>query len=92
LLERTTFDAVGGYCTRYTGWGGEDDDIIAKLEGHFPVVRAWRVARRLTCLHFEHSRSHTSANIGANQEILAERRAAGAAAMIAEDRRAMGGS
>ena len=90
LLERATFDAVGGYCTRYVGWGCEDDDLIAKLEGRAQVVRAWRVARRLTCLHFEHSRAHTAASIRTNQAILAERRAAGVDAMIEEDRRRAG--
>lgn len=85
LLDHATFDDVGGYCTRYVGWGCEDDDLIAKLEGRVPVVRAWRVARRLTCLHFEHPRTHASASIQANQVILAERLAAGADAMIGED-------
>jgi N-terminal domain of galactosyltransferase len=86
LLDRKTFDAVGGYCTRYVGWGCEDDDLIAKLEGRARIVRAWRVSRRLTCLHFEHPRSHTLANIQANNAILAERLAAGVDAMIDEDR------
>jgi hypothetical protein len=86
LVGRGTFDAVGGYCTRYVGWGCEDDDLIAKLERRTPIVRAWRVARQLTCLLFEHSRSHTSTSIQANQAILAERLAAGVDAMIDEDR------
>jgi hypothetical protein len=85
LLDHSTFDAVGGYCARYVGWGCEDDDLIAKLEGRVPVIRAWRVARRLTCLHFEHPRSHGAASIRTNQVILAERVAAGADAMIDED-------
>jgi len=87
LVERATFEAVGGYCTRYVGWGCEDDDLIAKLEGRASVVRAWRVARRLTCLHFEHPRTHTAASIRANQTMLAERLASGVEAMIDEDRR-----
>jgi|HubBroStandDraft_1064217.scaffolds.fasta_scaffold00881_16 hypothetical protein len=86
-VRRATFEAVGRYCTRYAGWGCEDDDLIAKLEGRVGIVRAWKVAaRQLACLHFEHPRSHTFASIGANQAILAERLAAGVDAMIEEDR------
>ncbi len=86
MVRRETFDAVGGYCTRYVGWGCEDDDLIAKLDSRVGVVRAWKMpGRRLTCLHFEHPRSHTFAPFKANQEILAERIAAGADAMIKAD-------
>ena len=86
LVRRTTFDAVGGYSARYVGWGGEDDDLIAKLEGRFGVVRAWKDAPQLSCLHFEHPRVHTVAvNVDGNRAILAQRLAAGADAMIAED-------
>lgn len=84
LLDHKLFDTVGGYCTRYAGWGCEDDDLIAKLDGRTRVLRAWRVARGLTCLHFEHPRTHT-ATLRLNQAILAERLAAGVDAMISED-------
>ncbi len=87
LVRRETFDAVGGYCTRYAGWGCEDDDLIAKLDGRAGVVRAWKVAAsRLNCLHFEHSRAHTFTDIKANQAILRARVTAGVDAMIEEDR------
>jgi hypothetical protein len=84
LVDRKLFESVGGYCTRYNGWGCEDDDLIAKLDGRTRVLRAWRVARGLTCLHFEHPRTHTG-TLGPNQEILARRLAAGVDAMIDED-------
>jgi hypothetical protein len=90
LMDRKTFEDVGRYCTRYGGWGCEDDDLIVKLEGRTRVLRAWRAARRLTCLHFEHPRGHTSNDLAANRvnrKILAERLAAGAEAMIEEDLR-----
>jgi hypothetical protein len=90
LLDRATFDAVGGYCTRYVGWGCEDDDLIAKLGARAPVLRGWRVARRLTCLHLEHPRTHTAGSIRANQAMLAERLASGVEAMVSEDRRFAG--
>jgi hypothetical protein len=87
LVRRETFDAVGGYCTRYVGWGCEDEDLITKLEGRVGIVRAFKAApRRLACLHFEHPRSHESAHIQANQAILVERCTAGVDAMIEEDR------
>ena len=32
LWARTTiFDAIGGFDERYQGWGGEDDDVVARL-------------------------------------------------------------
>jgi len=86
LLQRTVFEAVGGYHTGYLGWGCEDDDLIAKLEGSSRVIRAWRAARGLACVHFEHPRTHTWQDHAANKPILAERLAAGAEAMIKEDR------
>lgn len=87
MVRRETFDAVGGYCSRYVGWGSEDDDLIAKLDGTVGTIRAWRAApRRLACLHFEHPRSHTFAHSRANDVLLAERLAAGVDAMIEEDR------
>jgi N-terminal domain of galactosyltransferase len=85
MLRREDFEAVGRYCTRYLGWGCEDDDLIAKLDGRFGVVRAWRTARLLTCLHFEHPRTHTFAWVRDNQAILGERLVAGIDAMIKED-------
>lgn len=88
MVRRETFDAVGGYCTRYVGWGCEDDDLIAKLDGTVGTIRAWRAApRKLACLHFEHPRSHTFPYSRANDALLAERLAAGVEAMIEEDRK-----
>jgi hypothetical protein len=86
LLQRAVFDAVGGYHSGYLGWGCEDDDLIAKLEGSSRVIRAWRAARGLTCVHFEHPRTHTWKDHAANKPILVERLAAGVEAMIKEDR------
>jgi N-terminal domain of galactosyltransferase len=87
-VRRESFDAVGGYCARYSGWGCEDDDLIAKLDERIGVVRAFRAhARELSCLHHEHPRTHTSAHFPANLAILTERLAAGVDAMIEEDAR-----
>jgi hypothetical protein len=36
---RATYDAVGGYDERYVGWGGEDDDMWARLGAAGPVRR-----------------------------------------------------
>ena len=86
LVRRETFDAVGRYSTRYLGWGGEDDDLIAKLDGRSGVVRAWTQDPGPACLHFEHPRAHTVAgNVEGNRAILAQRLAAGVDAMIEED-------
>ncbi|HET7014461.1 MAG TPA: galactosyltransferase-related protein [Streptosporangiaceae bacterium] len=87
-VRRETFDAVGGYCARYSGWGCEDDDLIAKLEERIGVSYAFRAhARALSCLHYEHPRAHTSTHFEANKAILFERLAAGVDAMIEEDAR-----
>ncbi|HEY8473297.1 MAG TPA: galactosyltransferase-related protein [Natronosporangium sp.] len=86
LLERAVFEAIGGYHAGYAGWGCEDDDLIAKLVGSTNVIRAWRVARQLTCVHFEHSRDHTWRDHAANKPKLHQRLAAGVEAMIKEDR------
>jgi hypothetical protein len=86
MLTRAAFDAVGRYSARYLGYGCEDDDLIAKLDGTVGAVRAWRMARHLSCLHFEHPRGHTFAPLAENQRVLEDRLAAGVAAMIEEDR------
>jgi N-terminal domain of galactosyltransferase len=87
LVGHDLFDAVGGYCERYVGWGCEDDDLHAKLAGRATVHRAWQVARTLKCVHFEHPRAYHGPELLANKEILRARRASGPDAMIAEDRR-----
>ena len=68
--------------------------VLPVFGGHraAPALRAWRVARELTCLHFEHPRTHTAASFPGNHTILDERRAAGAEAMLAEDRASAGGT
>ena len=87
-VRRETFAAVGGYCARYSGWGCEDDDLIAKLEERVGVIYAYRAhARALSCLHYEHPRTHTATHFPANHAILIERLAAGVDAMIKEDAR-----
>jgi hypothetical protein len=88
LVRWATFDAVGGYCARYSGWGCEDDDLITKLTERVGVIRAFRTsARQLNCLHYEHPRTHTATHLRANKAIYGERLAAGVDAMIEEDAR-----
>lgn len=38
-LTRDAFDRIGGMDERYAGWGGEDDDLVARLEAQGPVLR-----------------------------------------------------
>jgi hypothetical protein len=85
LVDRATFDSVGGYCERYAGWGNEDDDLLVKLGGRTTVVRAWRELPTLVCLHFEHPRPYRNSDLERNDALLAIRTAAGPEAMISED-------
>ncbi|WP_283137891.1 galactosyltransferase-related protein [Rhizohabitans arisaemae] len=85
LVDRSLFDEVGGYCPRYVGWGCEDDDLLVKLSGRARLLRGWRGARALSCLHFEHPRTYRGAGLDANRALLADRVASGAEQMIKED-------
>ncbi|MFJ9034306.1 galactosyltransferase-related protein [Streptomyces sp. NPDC102274] len=38
-LRTKVLHAVGGFDERYEGWGGEDDDVIARLAATAPLVR-----------------------------------------------------
>jgi hypothetical protein len=84
LLRRELFDAVGGYCTAYRGWGCEDDDLLVKLDGTTRVRHGWREEPGLRCVHFEHPRPYGD-QFRANRELLRQRRRQGLAAMIAAD-------
>lgn len=85
LVERRLFEQVGRYCTGYTGWGCEDDDLLVKLAARARLIRAWLFARTLACLHFEHPRPYAGPGLTANRDLLARRVAAGTETMIAED-------
>lgn len=89
LVPRWLFDGVGGYCRGYTGWGGEDDDLLAKIAATAtgsPLVRGWQTDRGLTCLHLEHPRGYIATDDHlANSALLTERLAAGPSSMIQRD-------
>jgi hypothetical protein len=91
LVPHELFNRVGGYCGRYVGWGCEDDDLFAKLGACTRLIHAWRVARTLRCVHFEHPRPYAGPPLEANRTILTERIAEGPTAMIAQDLRALAG-
>lgn len=86
LLRRDRFDALGGYCTAYRGWGCEDDDFLVKLHGTTPVRCGWREAPELRLVHFEHARPYGGEPLRANRELLRHRRERGVAAMVEADR------
>ncbi|GAA3290551.1 hypothetical protein Dvina_19385 [Dactylosporangium vinaceum] len=89
LLRREQFEALGGYCTAYRGWGCEDDDLLVKLNGSLPVRHGWRDAPELRLVHFEHPRPYTGEPLRANRDLLRRRRQRGVAAMVADDRAAL---
>lgn len=85
LLETEIFEEVGGYCTDYAGWGCDDHDLLDKLASRREIIRAWRAAPAMACLHFEHSHSYVGPDAHASRALLARRRAMGAEAMIRLD-------
>ena len=88
MVERRLFDLVGGYCEEYTAWGSEDDDLLIKLADRTAIIRAWRDAPGLRCVHAEHPRAELTPAVERNRAIFAQRRASGAEAMIRQDRAA----
>jgi N-terminal domain of galactosyltransferase len=91
LVKRALFEAVGGYCADYVGWGCEDDDLVAKLASAAKASVAWRVDPTLRCLHYEHRRPYGTPGFTANQMTLTKRLANGGASMIEADVRARHG-
>jgi hypothetical protein len=89
LVDRTRFFDVGGYCTGYQGWGGEDEDLLTKLKARSSMLWAWRELPSLQCVHFEHQRARRTPTANANEAFLDARRRAGAESMIAHDRAAL---
>ena len=87
LMGKEIFEEVGGYCTDYTGWGCEDHDLLDKLASRREIVKAWRVAPAMACLHFEHSHEYVGSDVYASRALLARRRAMGAEAAIRRDTR-----
>ncbi|MEU6743651.1 galactosyltransferase-related protein [Streptosporangium sandarakinum] len=86
LLPNEVFFDLGGYCERYVGWGGEDDDMLVKVAGDGTVRRAWDLDRSLVCVHVEHTHPHRRTDAyAANRALLKERRAMGHRRMIEED-------
>lgn len=86
LLPQPTFAAVGGYCTRYQGWGCEDDDLLLKLSSISAVRRAWHEDPALSCTHVEHDYAHVgSPEHEDNVHLFRARVQQGPEAMIAED-------
>ncbi|WP_406279279.1 galactosyltransferase-related protein [Embleya sp. NBC_00896] len=86
LLDHATFDAVGGYCLGYLGWGGEDDDLLAKVAARTRLRRGRQLDPSLNCLHFEHPTPYDGTpQQAANESLLAARIAAGPDAMIEQD-------
>jgi hypothetical protein len=85
LLPRQLFELVGGYCEQYIGWGGEDDDLLFKLETRSPILRAWCTAPELQCLHAEHPRLEITEEVRRNRQLLAQRFSHGASTMIDSD-------
>ncbi|HEX6352619.1 galactosyltransferase-related protein [Actinophytocola sp.] len=59
-LTRDAFDRVGGLDERYAGWGGEDDDMLARLELLGPVPR-----HTDAFLHLDHPRPRMVNDSGA---------------------------
>jgi hypothetical protein len=59
-LRSHVFHAVGGFDERYEGWGGEDDDVVARLAAAAPLHRFDDAL-----LHLDHPRPEMTRDDGA---------------------------
>ncbi|MFD7706339.1 glycosyltransferase [Streptomyces sp. NPDC059786] len=59
-LRTEVFHAIGGFDERYEGWGGEDDDVVARLAAAAPLVRYDDAL-----LHLNHPRPEMTRSDGA---------------------------
>ena len=59
LLSRKQFDAVGGYCEEYTGWGNEDIDIQWKLSA-LDQIEYVKNESDFEVLHIDHDKPYLS--------------------------------
>ncbi len=50
-IRSDAFHSIGGFDERYAGWGGEDDDVVARLEAAVGVTRFDDIL-----LHLDHTR------------------------------------
>lgn len=87
LMKRNIFFDIGGYCERYFGWGGEDDDLLIKASRENRIIYGWKMAPTLLCGHFEHEYPYDgTSELQNNRTLLKKRVKMGAERMIAEDR------
>jgi GT2 family glycosyltransferase len=59
-LRTGVFHTIGGFDERYEGWGGEDDDVVARLAAAAPLVRYDDAL-----LHLNHPRPEMTRSDGA---------------------------
>jgi len=61
LMRRDQFEAVGGFCEDFAGWGGHDVDLQYKLKRLFNLKKIWQISN-LEVLHLDHVREYFSRN------------------------------
>ena len=92
LMSRNQFDAVGGYCEDYAGWGCHDEDIQWKLGSLFNLQRIPK-EKDLEVLHLDHSRPYFSeARWNKNKEIQKNRMGTRVESAIISDQRRQNGT
>ncbi len=92
LMSRNQFDAVGGYCEDYVGWGCHDEDIQWKLRSLFNLQRIPK-EKGLEVLHLDHPRPYFSeVRWNKNKEIQKDRMGAGVGSAIIPDQRRQNGT
>ena len=85
FMEKRHFQAVGGFCERFTAWGCHDADLQWKLRGMFNLIEFPNFPE-YEVLHLDHERGHfDKKRWQSNREIQQLRRAGGVNQAILED-------
>jgi len=85
FMEREHFQAVGGFCERFTAWGCHDADLQWKLRSKFNLIEFPNFPE-YEVLHLDHEKGYfDKKRWQVNREIQQSRRSMGAHLAISED-------
>lgn len=67
FFSRDTWDAIGGFDSRFTGWGNEDNDFAERVRRSGQLIR-WADNDALQIFHVWHPPSHAATGILAHRQ------------------------